>query len=1006
MTTPPWPDRSFRSKLVRRWRLAALVAGCLALGALVAVLIVPNHFAEASATSVSTIYKTATNLTNGSSAASSDAPGGAKTGTAKPGDVLNWVVDYQNNTTAAASVNLKDVITNAGAYVNGSLKLPPNQNAVGTISAQYTTNAGTTWATGTPPANANGVGFTGTLVPQGTQQRSINFQEQPGTGFSTTGGDGYNVAMRNGLIYAAYHHNTSGSFVYCSQQDGSVCPGWSAHVLTWSSTSGTALGTGTKFDGTTAWENGTWISGTKMFFFAGVGTSQSPSPVGTGCVDLSTTPPTSCGFTQFDVGSSVSGNIGAQIGNSGIPASNGNIYAVAQTTTGAKLFCVSVSTGANCGTLALNSTNVPGVAMTSATFGSYVFASVPVAGSSWLTYCYIAGGSLCPGAWPVANSGSSALGGAEFAPILSTTGTVTGVCTIPNGPGSLPTSTCWNLAGTALASSPYAGTGAKFSSAGNSAGDAFVQGKKVYLSGGNTVLCVDFATYSGSGTVPFCQNFTPPTNNINYTVRSASQVAPNCLVADGDGAQILFFNGITGGGCSTVSAPVSVTATPLNSYCGSGAAGFKAWGSLTLPGTVTTAYTNATITLKDQNNNVITGFNGVTLAPGASLSLATIPTSVTSITATVTINGINDPTGVTSAQVAISWQGDPPQMCFQTRAPDVACDAAAPLMLSNTANAVTTSASGSDAPNGNTTGVVQFADKASLLPADSQCVLGFQKVASVQTARPGDKVTYTIQVISAGSQSYNNATFSDDLTDVLKDATYNNDQSATAGTVSYAAPTLSWSGPVAGFGGIATITYSVTVKSPDTGDHSLVNTVVSSTGGSACASGSSDTRCKATVAVQVTDVLWKKIDATGAKNILTGAAFTFTPVDGAGKPTGPAIVVTDCQAASPAQCTGSDIDPIGGQFRLTNLGPGTYQLVETRAPVGFKLNPTPISVTITSGSPITVSLADVINKQLPVPTIPLTGGLGTDALTITAGGLFATVLGLVTWQLIRRRRTA
>ena len=1001
MTTLARPDRPFRSRLVRRWGLAALVAGCLALGALVAVLIIPNYFAEASATSVSTIYKTATNVTNGSSAASSDAPGGAKTGTAKPGDTLKWVVDYQNNTSANASVNLKDVITDAGAYVNGSLQLPPNQNAVGTIAPQYTTDGGTTWATGAPPANANGVGFTGTLAPPGTQQNSINFKQQPGIAFSTTGGDGYNVAMRNGLVYAAYHHNWTGNFVYCSQQDGSVCPGWSAHNLTWSSASGTNLGTGTTFDGTTAWENGTWISGNKLFFFAGIGTAQSPSPVGTGCVDLSTTPAKSCGFTQFDIGSNVYGSLGAQIGSTGIPASNGNIYAVAQTTTGAKLFCVAVSTGANCGVLALTNTNVPNVSMTSATFGNYVFASVPVVGGNWRTYCYIAGGALCPGQWPVDSGYSDATAGTPYAPILSTTGTLTGVCTIPNGTGSFLASNCWNLNGT-LMSSPYVGTGAKFIAAGTAAGDAFVQGTKVYVSGGNTVLCVDFATYSGLGAVPACKNFTPPANSVNYTVRSASQVAPNCLVADGDGAQITFFNGITGGGCSTTSAPVSVTVTPLNSYCGSGSAGFTGWGSLTLPGSVASAYTNATVTLKDQNLNVISGFNGVTLAPGASLSLATIPASVTRITASVTINGISDPTGITSAQVAITWRGDPPQMCFQTIAPPVACDAAAPLMLSNTANAVTTSASGSDAPNGNTTGVVRF----SVQPALSQCALDVQKVASVQTARPGDKVTYTIKVTNAGTQAYNSATFSDDLTDVLKDATYNNDHSATSGTASYAAPTLSWSGALAASGGSATITYSVTVKSPDPGDHSLVNTVVSPTVGSNCASGSSDPGCTATVVVQVTDVLWKKIDATGAKNILTGAAFTLTPVDGAGKPTGPAILVNDCQAASPAQCAGSDIDHIGGQFRLTNLGPGTYQLVETQAPVGFRLNPTPIPVTITSGSPISVSLADVVNKQMPVPTIPLTGGLGTDALTITGGGFLATVLGLVVWQLIRRRRTA
>ncbi|MGN6759840.1 MAG: hypothetical protein ACTHJI_00730 [Leifsonia sp.] len=745
MTTPLRPDRPFRSKLVRRWRLAALVAGCLALGALVAALIVPNYFAEASATSVSTIYKTATNVTNGSSAASSDAPGGAKAGTAKPGDTLKWVVDYQNNTTANASVNLKDVITNAGTYVNGSLQLPPNQNAVGTISPQYTTNAGTTWATGTPPANANGVGLSGTLVPQGFQKRSLNVQVPTLPPLATPAGDGYNVALRNGLIYAVYHHNGTGSFVYCSQQDGSLCPGWSAHVLTWSSTSGTALGTGTALVGYTAWENGTWISGSKLFFFVGTGAPGSPGALGTGCVDLSTTPAKSCGMSVFyNNASDISNTIGAQIGSTGIPASNGNIYAVAQTTTGANLVCVSPSTGGSCGALNLTSYNMPGKAMMSSTFGNYVFASVPVPGNSWLAYCYIAGGGLCPGQWPVTSSASIRTG-PPFAPILSTTGVLTGVCTIPNGTGSLPT-TCWNLAGTALASSPYAGTGAGFAVQTGGPGDAFMQGTKVYVASFNTVLCVDFATYSGSGTVPFCKNFTPPTSAANYTVRSASQVAPNCLVADGDGAQILFFDGITGGSCTTVSSPVSVTVTPLNSYCGSGSAGFRGWGSLTLPGAVSTAYTNATITLRDQSNNVITGFNGVTLAAGASLSLATIPTSVTSITATVTINGINDPTGVTSAQVAISWQGDPPQMCFRTIAPDVACDAAAPLTLSNTANAVTTSASGSDAPNGNTTGVVQFSDKASLLPADSQCALVFQKVASVQTARPGDKVTYTITV--------------------------------------------------------------------------------------------------------------------------------------------------------------------------------------------------------------------------------------------------------------------
>ncbi|WP_431246057.1 SpaA isopeptide-forming pilin-related protein [Leifsonia xyli] len=986
---------AYRLRASRRWGVATLVAACVALGALVGLLVIPQYVSNAGNTAVSTLYKTATNTVNGSVAASLDAPGGTKTGTAKPGDTIKWAVSYQNNTSAAATVDLKDVIANAGTYVNGSLQLPQPQRrrfAVSAVHDEWRHELGQRHS----PADANGLGFTGTMVPQGTQQRSLNFPSPASAVLSTTGGDGYNVAMRNGLVYAVFHH-TSGSYVYCAQQNGSVCPGWSANNLTWSSTSGTALGTGTAYPGVTAWQNGTWISGTKMFFFVGA----AQAPIGTGCVDLSTTPAKSCGFVQFDIGYDANGSVGAQIGSSGIPAANGNIYAVAETTTGAKLFCVAPTTGTECGTLVLNTgAPVPDRAMNSFTYGNYVFASVPVAGGSWLTYCYVAGGSLCSGSWPITTSGVTAVGGPALAPILSTTGAVQGVCTIPNSGASLDTTNCWNLTGARTTQTPYNGTYANFSASGAGAGDAFVVGTKVYLASSSFVACVDFATYTGTGRAPECSGFTRPANQTNYTVRSASQIAPNCLVADGDGGKITFFNALTGGGCIGVSGPQTMTVSPLASYCGSGTAGFKGWGALTLPGLTAGTYTNATVTLKDQNGNVITGFNGVTLAAGGSLNLSAIPTSVTSISATVVVNGVNDPTGVVNGQIAITWQGDPPQMCFQTIAPPVACDADAPTTLSNTAKAVTTSTAGNDAPNGNNTYPVQFTVRAD----PSQCSLSIKKTSGVQNVRPGDTVTYTITVKNTGTQAYNSTEFSDDLTDVLKESVYNGDHAATVGTASYSAPTLSWTGGLAA-GATATITYSVTVNSPDAGDHTLLNTVVSPTKGNNCPVGSTDPACTSTVVVQVIDALWNKIDATPSKNVLSGAAWTFTPVDGSGKPTGPAITVTDCTAASASLCTGADIDPIAGQFRLTNLGPGTYQLVETQAPVGFKLNPTPIPVTLTSALN-TVRLPDVVNKQLPVPDIPLTGGLGTDALTITGGSLLAAMLGLAVWQLIRRRRIA
>lgn len=992
---------SGRLRSARRLRTALVVAGCLALGALVGVLALPQYFSDAATTATSTIYKTATNAADGSVAASSDAPGGAKTGTAKPGDTLKWVVNSQNNTSAPASVNLKDVLSTSGAYVPGSLQIPPSVNAVGSLSPQYSVDGGSTWVTGTPPANANGVGFTGTAVPQGTAQLSPKLPSPQGVVLATSGGDGYNAAVQGGLTYAAFHHNV-GPPIFCGQQTGATCPGWptDANAQYWSPTVGTPIGA-SRPNYISSWQNGTWISGNKLFWLAGPTDARS---TGTGCLNLATTPPTSCGYTVL-TNNPVTSSGWAQIASSGIAASNGRIYAVATANAVGgvgewDIVCINPATGASCGVLPIMTGVTSAQAPQATTFGNYVFASVQkTPTSSWQTFCYVAGGSLCAGNWPVTTSTSSALGGNVFAPVLSTTGAVTGVCTITNGAGSALA--CWNLSGSPLAVNPYVGTGAGYNVATNTSGEAFMKGSKVYVSGGNVIRCLNFGAYSGTGAVPACAGFTPPVNNKNYTVRDAGSITPNCLVADGDSGQITFFDGLTGGGCLPTSAQ-SLTAAPLTSYCGSGAAGFTGWGALTVPGLVAGTYANSTVTLRDQNNAVISGFNGVVVTPGGSLNLSSIPKTVTSITATVTVVGVTDASGVTNAQIQVTWVGAPPEMCFQTVAPPVACDAAAPLMLSNSAKVVTVSATGSDSPGGNTTGATQFAVRADA----SQCGLSLTKTSGVQTARPGDKVTYTVAVKNTGTQAYSSASFADDLTDLLKDAAYNDDHAATAGAVSYAAPVLRWSGGLAA-GASASVTYSVTVTSPNPGDHSLVNTVVSPSIGSNCGSGSKDAACTVTVPVVVADVTWRKIDATAAANILPGAEWTLTPVDAAGKPTGPAIVVTDCVAGSASQCSGADIEPVGGMFRVTNLGPGTYQLVETRAPVGFTIDPTPVTVTVAMGmTPVTITGPNVKNHQLPVPAIPLTGGLGTDTLTFTGAGVLAITAGLAGWVLIRRRRAA
>ncbi len=135
------------------------------------------------------------------------------------------------------------------------------------------------------------------------------------------------------------------------------------------------------------------------------------------------------------------------------------------------------------------------------------------------------------------------------------------------------------------------------------------------------------------------------------------------------------------------------------------------------------------------------------------------------------------------------------------------------------------------------------------------------KTADVTTATPGSTVHYTITVTNSGTVPYAGASFTDPLSGVIDDATYNGDATATAGSVSFISLNITWTGDLA-VGAVATIKYSVTVRSPDPGDGILSNTVTS-TAGSNCATGSTDSRCTATVPVSALTIV-KTANATSA----------------------------------------------------------------------------------------------------------------------------------------------
>jgi uncharacterized repeat protein (TIGR01451 family) len=130
-----------------------------------------------------------------------------------------------------------------------------------------------------------------------------------------------------------------------------------------------------------------------------------------------------------------------------------------------------------------------------------------------------------------------------------------------------------------------------------------------------------------------------------------------------------------------------------------------------------------------------------------------------------------------------------------------------------------------------------------LIPA-----LTITKTAGTSSTTPGDVVHYRITVADTGQTPYTGVTVTDSLTGVLDDATYRDDAVATVGTVSFSSPNLTWTGDLP-VGGTSTITYSVRVNDPQSGNLILANSVSSSAPGSNCLPGGADPRCSTSVAV-------------------------------------------------------------------------------------------------------------------------------------------------------------
>jgi len=220
--------------------------------------------------------------------------------------------------------------------------------------------------------------------------------------------------------------------------------------------------------------------------------------------------------------------------------------------------------------------------------------------------------------------------------------------------------------------------------------------------------------------------------------------------------------------------------------------------------------------------------------------------------------------------------------------------------------------------------------------------LTITKTTAVPEVVAGGTVHYTITLANTGQTPYTGATLADSLTGVLDDATYNNDATATSGTLTYTSPTLSWTGDLP-LGATATITYSATTANPGTGDHTLTNTALSATDGSNCSSDSTDPRCTTTIAITAQSIelsnLTSAVTLTGAPHTTVGqnGAVTMTVVTNS--PSGYNVTV---QAATPTLTspeTGAGI-PVN-DVRVRETGTSVFRPLSATAPVTVHTQNTP-----------------------------------------------------------------
>jgi hypothetical protein len=211
-------------------------------------------------------------------------------------------------------------------------------------AVEYSTNNGTSWV-GTQPSPASGVTdvratksalAAGPIISGSQIFSSETVTPIPASTFSgSTGGDGWDVFFYENYVLNIFHHQEGYIALNCLlRSTGTLCPGFDP-----TQTSGAAF---SRFNGYRAGNrSGGWALTTtgKVYAFTAEVASSKPGAL---CIDVTTAPPSNCGFIALDTTT----NVNAYSYLSNAEGAGGRLFGIE--TANNKLLCFDPTTNLKC----------------------------------------------------------------------------------------------------------------------------------------------------------------------------------------------------------------------------------------------------------------------------------------------------------------------------------------------------------------------------------------------------------------------------------------------------------------------------------------------------------------------------------------------------------------------------------------------------------------------------------------------------------------------------------